>query len=162
MSEAIASATVETGEQARKPLTKAFIVSGWVILAITGIAKVWSGFGNSKLLAVADPILGIQFGHLMLAVGTAEIVIALVCFFSQRQTVALGLVAWLATNIVFYRVGLWWMDWHRPCSCLGNLTDSLHISPQLADNIMKVVLAYLLLGSYGSLFWMWPQRFRRI
>ena len=51
------------------------------ILSITGIAKMWSGFGNSKLLAVADPIFGLHFGNLMLAVGMAEIAIALVCFF---------------------------------------------------------------------------------
>ncbi len=123
----------------------------------TGIAKVWSGLGNSKFLAVVDPIIGIKFGHLMLAVGVAEIAIALVCFFSNRQTLALGLVAWMSTNFVVYRLGLWWMDWHRPCNCLGNLTDALHLSPQTADNIMKVLLAYLLIGSYGLLVWRWKQ-----
>ena len=56
------------------------------------------------------------------------------------------------------RFGLWWMGWHKPCNCLGNLTDALHLSPQTADNIMKVVLAYLLIGSYGLLFWGWWRR----
>ena len=121
------------------------------LLAITGIAKVWSGLGNSKFLAVVDPIIGIKFGTLMLVVGVAEIVIAGVCFFRKRQTLALGLVAWMSTNFVVYRLGLWWMDWKKPCSCLGNLTDAVHISPQLADNIMKVVLAFLLVGSCGLL-----------
>jgi len=60
---------------------------------------------------------------------------------------------------VVYRLGLWWMHWHRPCSCLGNLTDALHISPQVADNVMKVLLAYLLIGSYGLLIWKrWLER----
>ena len=134
-------------------IPKWFVLSAGAILAVTGIAKVWSGLGNSKFLAVADPITGIKFGQLMLAVGMAEIVIALVCFFSKRQTLALGLVAWMSTNFVVYRLGLWWMDWHRPCNCLGNLTDALHLSPQTADNIMKVLLAYLLFGSYGLLLW---------
>jgi len=160
VSEVIASVAVEAGERSNRSSSKAFIVSAGAILAITGIAKVWSGLGQSKLLAVSDPILGIQFGHLMLAVGLAEIVIALVCFFSKAQTMALGFVAWLATNFVFYRLGLWWMDWQRPCSCLGNLTDALHLSPQLADTIMKGVLAYLLVGSYASLYRLWRQRFR--
>ena len=136
-------------------LPKSFALSGGAILAITGIAKVWSGLGNSKFLAVVDPIIGIKLGFLMLAVGAAEIVFALVCFFSKRQTLALGLVAWMSTNFVVYRLGLWWIDWHRPCSCLGNLTDAIHISPQTADNIMKVLLAYLLIGSYGLLAWAW-------
>jgi hypothetical protein len=134
-----------------------FVISAGVILVVTGIAKVWSGLGNSKFLAVVDPIIGIKFGQLMLAVGVAEIGIALVCFFSKRQTLALSLVAWMSTNFVVYRLGLWWMDWKKPCSCLGNLTDALHISPQAADNITKVLLAYLLIGSYGLLIWQWKR-----
>jgi hypothetical protein len=136
-------------------LVRRFILSAGVFLGVAGIAKMWSAFGNSKFLAVADPIIGIKFGQLMLAVGAGETGIALVCFFNKRQTLALGLVAWISTNFVVYRLGLWWMDWHRPCNCLGNLTDALHISPQTADNIMKVVLAYLLIGSYGFLIWQW-------
>ena len=135
-----------------------FNLSAGIVVAITGIAKVWSGLGNSKFLAVVDPIIGIKFGQLMLMVGLAEVAIALVCFFSKRRTLALGLVAWISTNFVVYRLGLWWMNWHRPCNCLGNLTDALHISPQTADNIMKVLLVYLLLGSYGLLVWQWRQR----
>jgi len=135
-----------------------FILSAGAILAITGIAKVWSGLGGSKFLAVIDPITGIKFGQLMLVFGAAEIVIAAICFFSKRQTLALGLVAWMSTNFVVYRLGLWSMDWKKPCSCLGNLTDALHLSPQTADNIMKVLLAYLLIGSYGLLIWQWKSK----
>ncbi len=153
MPEAIVSEGVELRERPARSFPKWFALSAGVILAITGVAKVWSGLGNSKLLAVVDPIIGIKFGYLMLVVGMAEIVIVLVCFFGKRQTLALGLVAWMSTNFVVYRLGLWWLDWKKPCSCLGNLTDALHISPQTADNIMKVLLAYLLIGSYGLLIW---------
>lgn len=135
-----------------------FIHSAAMILIVTGAAKVWTAFGGVRLLTMADPIVGMPFKYLMLSVGLAEIAIALVCFFSKRQTLALGLVAWLSTNFVIYRFGLLWMDWHRPCNCLGNLTDALHIPPQTADNIMKVVLAYLLIGSYGLLIWQWRKR----
>ena len=51
--------------------------------------------------------------------------------------------------------GLWYLGWQRPCSCLGNLTDTLHISPHVADVAMKIVLAYLLVGSYGGLLCLW-------
>jgi len=50
------------------------------------------------------------------------------------------------------------MNWVEQCSCLGNLTDALHIRPETADNIMKLLLAYMLIGSYGLLIW---QRSRR-
>jgi len=39
-----------------------------------------------------------------------------------------------------------------------NLTDALHIPPQTAEMAMKIILAYLLIGSYATLFWLWRQR----
>lgn len=139
----------------RQPVDVAVILSAGVILAVTGVAKMLSALGGAKVLGVVDPIVGLKFGQLMFAVGFLEIVIALVCFCTKRKTLALGLVACLSTNFVLYRLGLWWMDWHRPCACLGNLTDGLHIAPQVADSIMKVVLGYLLIGSYGFLLRRW-------
>ena len=32
--------------------------------------------------------------------------------------------------------------------------DALHIPPQVADMAMKIILAYLLIGSYATLFWL--------
>jgi hypothetical protein len=157
MDDSIADKSVEIGERPRNHSSINFIISAGAILAITGIAKVWSGLGTAKVLAVADPIIGVQFGHLMLVVGIAEIVVALICLFCKWHTLALGLVAWLATNFVVYRFGLIWVGYHKPCPCLGNLTDALHISPQTADTGMKIILGYLLLGSYASLFWLWRQ-----
>ncbi len=148
---------VDPGKGAKNVFLKSFAWGAGVILIITGAAKIWSGLGDSKFLAVNDPIIGVKFGQLIWAVGVVEIAIALTCFFTKRQTLALGLVAWLSTTFVVYRLGLWWMDWHRPCSCLGNLTDALHIPPQTADNVMKAILAYLLIGSYGLLITHWWQ-----
>ena len=52
----------------------------------------WSGLGDSKFLAVVDPIFGVTFGRLMLAVGMAEIVIALVGFFGKWQAFTFGTI----------------------------------------------------------------------
>lgn len=155
MSESIATEATELRARTVGAFQKWFVQSSGTVLALTGLAKIWSSLGNTKFLAVIDPIIGIKFGQLMLAVGLVEIVISLVCFVTKRQLLALGLVAWMSTNFVVYRLALYWMNWHRPCSCLGNLTDALHIRPETADNIMKVLLAYLLLGSYGLLIWLW-------
>jgi len=121
------TATVENvganlGVRKRFALPAWFISSAVAILAVTGLAKLWSSFGNTKLLALADPITGISFGHLLLAVGVLELVIASICLFAKSQTLKVGLIAWLATNFVVYRLGLWWIGWHKPCSCLGSLT----------------------------------------
>src|SRR5438034_249079 len=98
MGRAIEIGAMEINGQDSCPLSKWFSVSAGVVLSITGIAKIWSGLGQARFLAVADPLIGIQFRHLMLAVGVAEIVIVLVCLFSKRKTLALSLVAWLSTT----------------------------------------------------------------
>ena len=64
-------------------------------------------------------------------------------------------LAWLGTIILGYRIGLLWIRYNKPCSCMGSLTDALHIKPETADTIMKIVLAYLLILSYGTLMWLW-------
>jgi len=132
-----------------------FVWSAGILFAITGLAKVFSATGSARALDVADPIIGIPFRHLLLAVGLLELFIAFFCLFTDKRQFSLLAVAWLATNFVVYRVGLWWIGWHRPCGCLGNLTDLLGISPHTADTIMKIVLVYLLVGSYGLLLWQW-------
>ncbi len=102
---------------------------------------------------MADPIAGIPFGWLLLAVGVLELVIAGVCFCSRNERLAALLVAWLATNFLVYRLCLWWMGWHRPCGCMGSLTSALHLSEKAADNVMKVVLACLRVGNVLPVFW---------
>lgn len=135
-----------------------FLRSAGLLLYALGIAKIWTGLGDTRVMAVIDPIVGIQFGHLLLAVGVAELIIAAFCLLTRRWLLATALIAWLSTNFLVYRLGLWWMDWKSPCGCLGNLTDVLHISPQTADNISKVLLVYLLIGSYGLFTWQWRRR----
>jgi hypothetical protein len=98
---------------------------------------------------------GISFKHLMLLVGIIELVISAICLLCKWARLQVGLLALLATNLWAYRIGLLCVGYHRPCSCMGNLTDVLHISPWVADSMMKTVLAYLLIGSYGALFWTW-------
>lgn len=148
-----------TREQIRvKIFQRVFVVSAGMVLLLTGTAKVWSSFGSAKILADADPLLSLQFRYLMFIAGALELAVASVCLFTKFKKLATILVAWLATNLLAYRFCFWRMGWHRPCSCLGNLTDALHIPPQTADMAMKIILAYLLIGSYASLFWLWRQR----
>jgi hypothetical protein len=91
-------------------------------------------------------ITGFQFLNLFRIVGGIEVAIALACIFSKRTWLPTGLLAWLATSFLAYRIGLVAVGYHRPCSCMGNLTDALHIPPQTADTAMKIILAYLLIG----------------
>ena len=141
-------------------LERWFVYSAALILLLTAIGKLTSGSGHAPILSTSDPILIVQYRYVFWIVGTAEFIMALSCVFSKRIMLQSALVAWLATSFIAYRVGLWMTNWHLPCSCLGNLTDAIHVSPLLADNVMKIVLAYLFIGSYGILCRQWWEKWK--
>ena len=134
-----------------------FINSTGVLLTITSVAKYVSSLGDVAILQTHDPLTGLQFRYLFWIAATVELVIALFCFFCKRIFLTTGLIAWLSSCFLLYRICLILVGYVRPCSCLGNFSDALHISPQTANTVMKTVLAYLLIGSYVSLFWLWRQ-----
>lgn len=120
-------------------------------LLLTAAAKVISSAGHGKILLSLDPVTGLQFRDLLRIVGGIEAAVALVCIFNRKSWLRAGLVAWLATNFLIYRIALRILGYHKPCTCLGNLTDGLNISPEITDIAMKLVLVYLLIGSYTIL-----------
>jgi hypothetical protein len=134
-----------------------FIITAGMLLTMTAVAKIISGFGHAHVLEYPEPISSIPFKYIFWIIGIVELTLALICFFSRRVNVQAGLLAWLATTFAAYRLALLWLN-QKPCRCLGSLTDALHISPTIADNVMKSVLAYLLIGSYGILFHQWWKR----
>ena len=136
-------------------IARLFLYSAAVVLLLTGSAKVISSFGHETILQTRDPLTGIQFQVLFRIVAGIEFAIALTCIFSKRTLLPVGLVAWLTTSFLTYRVGLVLVGYHRPCQCMGNFTDALHISQQTADTAMKIILAYLLISSYAICFWLW-------
>jgi uncharacterized membrane protein len=135
-----------------------FLRTAAVVLLVTGLAKMGSGFGNARILSVEDPIVGVTFGKLLPAAGIAEVLVGMACLSNRvAPRFKLGLVACLATDFLLYRIGLWFVGWHHPCSCMGSLAGALHLSDVAADRIMKGVLAFLLVGSYVGLSW-WRHR----
>jgi len=133
-----------------------FCLSAGLILLLTGLAKVLSTLGINRMLEVADPVFGLKFRHLFMAVGLLELgAVFLILLTDLRPRLKLLLIAWLSTNFVIYRLGLWLMDWHQPCNCLGTLTDFLRLSPTAADWMLKAGLAYMLVGSYWLLWRIW-------
>ena len=139
----------------KEGLARLFLPSAGALLLMTGLAKAFSAIGPARVLDVSDPVIGIPFRQLLLFVGLAELLAAFFCLFSDKRQLSLLAVAWLSTNFLVYRVGLWFIGWHHPCGCMGSLAAMLHLSDRAADNIMKGVLAYLLIGSYAILFQQW-------
>jgi hypothetical protein len=54
-------------------LVRWFCLSAGLILLLTGLAKVLSTLGISRMLDVVDPVFGLKFRHLFMGVGLLEL-----------------------------------------------------------------------------------------
>jgi len=139
-------------------LARYFLISAGILLVLTGLAKVISGLGSAQILKYPDPIFNMKFKYVFLYVGLLELFLGSFCIFSKNLRSQTMLLAYFATCVFIYRIGLHVVGFRKFCSCLGNLTDALHIPPQTANTAMKIVLAYLMTGSYCLLLWSWGQK----
>jgi len=87
----------------------------------------------------------------LLVAGMLEVVVAVFLLVQRRAILSLAAIAWLSTLFVLYRVGLWSMDFHAPCRCLGGAADWLGIAPEHVSTFSLVTLAYFMCGSYALL-----------
>jgi len=124
-------------------------------LLMTALAKFVSGNGTAQVLQVSDPIFGIPFNNMLRLVGGFELIAAGICLFYKRTALQAVLIAWLATSFLAYRLALLRIDYHGPCGCLGNLTGAIHMPAETAGLVLKIILIYLLIGSYACLFYCW-------
>lgn len=122
-----------------------------VLLVVTGALKLFSGLGTEKVLDQPDPIFGINTGGLLFFAGLVEIGIGGVCVCRSNGRFAAGLLGMLATTLLIYRIGLMAVHFNGYCQCVGSLTAAIHLSPQLADNSMRVLLGVLLVTAYSSM-----------
>jgi len=132
-----------------------FVSSAIVILTITATAKFVSSFGSVLILREQDPIFGLTYRTLFWLAGSVELMVVGVCCLSKENRLKILLLSLLATAFGIYRLGFILIDYNKPCSCLGYLTASLHISQEASDLIMEVIFFYLLIGSYTILLWTW-------
>jgi hypothetical protein len=130
---------------------KVFISSAVVLLLATSAAKFVSSFGHARILDRNDPIFQVSFRVLFLIVASLELGVSLFCILSKSILQRIAMVAWIATMFLAYRMGMILVGYNRPCPCLGNLTDSLHLSPQTATLATTTILIYLTIGSYLGL-----------
>jgi hypothetical protein len=135
-----------------------FLWSASFLLFFTALAKLVSAAGNSRILFNIDPLFNLSFRHVLCLAASVELIIAILCLFCKSPNVRAGLIAWLSSMFLVYRSTLFFTGYQHPCECLGNLTDALLIKPELADNFMKALLIYLLVGSYTAIFWLSLQR----
>jgi hypothetical protein len=141
-------------------LVAIFVYSSGILILLAAIAKLISNSGHDRILDTLDPVFDISFRSLLYLAAVVEFGVAAICLFCKNRKMQAGLIALLSTYFVLYRVGLLWLGYRlNTCPCLGFLTDALHVSVSKADIAMKIILAYLLIGSCAALFWLqWRYR----
>jgi hypothetical protein len=122
-----------------------------VVLLLTAIAKIVSAFGTAEVLILPDPIFGVEFRHLFIAVALIEIGVALLCILGKSQTLNAVCIAWLASSFVFYRLGLKLVGYRKPCGCLGSLEGAIHLSSDQANVLLKIIIAFMFASSCAIL-----------
>jgi hypothetical protein len=135
-------------------LTRWFVVSAVIVLALTALAKGIAASGDARILSHPAPLLGLLTNRqtMLIAVVLEVLVIGLVL--REREIVRkAAFIAWISTVFLAYRIGLWSTGNTASCGCLGNVTDTLGIAPTTADLVSGAMLAYMLIGSYAILIW---------
>jgi uncharacterized membrane protein YphA (DoxX/SURF4 family) len=130
-----------------------YLLSAGAILLFSGCAKLLTVLQRDRILEINDPLFGIPFHRLFSIAGIAELVVGLIVLISRvNSTMRAGVVLWTATVILIYRLSLKALDYKSPCACLGTFSDVIGISPDSADILMKLLLSYLIIGSFLILF----------
>lgn len=134
---------------------KFFIYSAGTILLAASLERFLVAAGHGQVLALPEPVMGIPLRYAVMIIGGMELVVALICLFGWRMSLQLGWLAWLATNYFVYWIGLLMMHLHSQTTCIGNLTDPLHLSRGMSGAILSFPPVYLLLGSCLAMVWLW-------
>jgi len=134
---------------------KLFIYSAGAILLFAALERFLVAAGQVPVLALPEPVMGSPLHYAVLLVGMFELAVALICFFGRQTGLQLGWLAWLATNYAVYRIGLFMMHCHQQATCIGSLTDPLHLSGGVTGFMLGLFPIYLLLGSYAAMIWLW-------
>jgi hypothetical protein len=130
-----------------------------VILFLTGFLKIFSGFGDVKLLGQANPLIWFLTNRQMLFVAALiELAVGTILVCRVNRLLQVSWLVSLANVFLVYRVGLWWIGYKGSCACLGHLSDWLRIKPETADWISQGALAYMLIVGYSLLLSSWVNK----
>jgi hypothetical protein len=137
--------------------------SAAAVLIVTALLKIISLQTRVGFFLLKDPLfLFMTNGQMMTLSAILELCVAIILIRKLDLVFQFTTLLGLSCIFLFYRLGLAWISPNEPCKCYGRATDWLHISTQTADTVMKIILAYLLIGSCATLFWLWRQRKKTI
>jgi hypothetical protein len=135
-----------------------FILSIGLVLCVTALSKFYAAAGSTRIFGLPDPVFHIPLRELLVLAGCAELAVGIICMTYYASVRAMAAVAWLSLVLATYRLGSEIIGYEKPCSCLGTLTDALHLAPKTADRMASALLVYMLVGSCYFLARQWLKR----
>jgi DNA-directed RNA polymerase subunit RPC12/RpoP len=132
-----------------------FIITAGIILLAAAAIRFLIATGHAQVLALPEPLLGVPLRDAVIGVGAFELIVALICLFGRRLGLQIGWLVWLATSYIVACIGLLAMHCHPQGTCIGGLTDPLHIHHGTLGYLFELIPVILVLGSYVAAISWW-------
>lgn len=132
-----------------------FLYPAAVLLFFTAMVELSGAISAARILDQPDPLLLLSSRLVLVLVGVLELLLSAYLLMGQYGWAKLGLTAGLTTNLLVYRLGLWWAGAPNFGDCVGNFNEWLPISPWSLHVIMVAALGFLIIGSYTFLILNW-------
>jgi hypothetical protein len=124
-----------------------FVIGAGAILALTGCAKILAALGSAQILEMQDELLMLRNRDLMFGMGLLEIAIAGVLCRGRDNLFSAMILIWLNANFVLYRIALLFTK-TAICPCLGHIHQALHLSPEMVDTVLKLIICFNMTGAF--------------
>jgi hypothetical protein len=131
----------------RTILKRAFLISAALVLIATASAKIYSAFGDVRLLEHVDGLFSIRNRWLLIGVSALELALVYLLVRTRIDRIKFLALIWLATMFGFYRFANWYFQIPEPCPCLGTLAQRLGWSPTAVEGGLTITISYLFTGS---------------
>jgi hypothetical protein len=139
----------------RTKTIRIFIHSAGVLLLAMATVLFVGNWIDTSFIQPHDPVFSISMRNLFWIVAGGFFAVALLCLFGERAFQQMLWVAWLATNFELYQLSMVYSGSRSLNVYLGSFHEVLGISTGTMGLMTEIVFAYLLIGSYAVLFWLW-------
>jgi hypothetical protein len=123
------------------------LLSTAYILLVAGMAKLLAFRSPAHFLETSDPVLGVKVRTLLLALAICELSLAAFLILSKQTSLKLLLTAYCGANFLAYHGALIWMKAPQPCSCLGNFTEWVPLSPRTMSLVLLGCCLFMFTGA---------------
>ena len=134
-----------------------FLDSAGILSLIAATALAIGAQAPAYLLQPHDSIFMMSIPTLFRVVAGVFFILSLLCLFGKAGKMQAAWMAWLATNLGVFWLGLFWSSHGNLSGYFANLPDAFGISARMAGIGAGAMLGFLFLGSCLCLVWIWRE-----